>query len=220
MKSSTCLLRLDPRRLGLLVCCVVLKFNAYLAKRKRDIELHLEVTKLTDRYFRHSLRNIAIRDGKESGKDPKDSKDSLIQARVSSAFVELDQLATEKISLSNRLVESLARVNARLDYDLNKVIQLSGEQSQEQYEVRGGYVVGTLPGAPAPITLSANTSISAPAPRAVREVQDTIRASIGNELVAASPPISISAQGPPKRKSNRSLIILLVSYNWLNRSSS
>ncbi|KAL5535618.1 hypothetical protein ACEPAF_3712 [Sanghuangporus sanghuang] len=170
-------------------------------KESRSHELLQEVNKLTDRFFRHALRNLIPKEPRENGKE-KDTKDAVVQARVASNFAELDQLAQDKIVLSERLVEALNRVSARLDHDLGKVVQLSGEQSHEQYEVRNGYVVGTLPGAPAPITLTANTttSISAPVPRSLREVQDSLRATVTNELVASSPPPSGSGQGPQKRR--------------------
>ena len=128
------------------------------------------IQKETTRYIRHALKNSGTpKEGKENGKD-KDAKDAQIPGRVAQAYAELDQLANEKIQLSARLVELLTRVGARLDHDLGKVIQLSGEPPQEQYEVRGGYVVGTLPGAPAPITLSANTSLQPNSARSVKEV--------------------------------------------------
>ncbi|EJD03861.1 uncharacterized protein FOMMEDRAFT_83591 [Fomitiporia mediterranea MF3/22] len=168
-------------------------------KDTRVNELQQEIHKNSDRYFRHALKNLNIKEPKENGKD-KDTKDSAIQARVSNAFAEMEQLSKEKIALATRLVETLTRVSARLDHDHARVVQLSGEQTQEQYEVRGGYVVGTLPGASAPIGLSANTSISAPVPRSVRELQDSLRSAVANELVSATPPPPGAAQNAQKRK--------------------
>ena len=161
------------------------------------------MNKLTDRFFRHALRNLNPKEPRENGKE-KDTKDAIVQAKVQASFAELDKLAQEKVMLAERLVEALNRVSARLDHDLGKVVQLSGEQSQEQYEVRNGYVVGTLPGAPAPITLTANTSISAPAPRSVREVQESLRATVSNELTTSTPPPA-AGQGPQKRASQSRL---------------
>ncbi|KAI5123408.1 hypothetical protein M0805_006114 [Coniferiporia weirii] len=170
-------------------------------KESRTQELQQEIQKDTTRYIRHGVRSSTPKEGKESVKEKdKDSKDSLIPGRVDAAYAELDRIAMEKINLGARLVEALARVNARLDHDLTKVVALSGEP-QEQYEVRGGYVVGTLPGAAgAPITLSAsNPSISTSAVRSIREVQESLRASAASELVA-SPPVLSAGPGSQKRR--------------------
>ncbi|KAH8118399.1 hypothetical protein DFH11DRAFT_1686570 [Phellopilus nigrolimitatus] len=169
-------------------------------KEARAQEIQQEIQRDTTRYIRHGVKSSTLKEGKENGKEKdKDSKDALIPARVATAYAELDQIADEKIRLAARLVDALTRVNARLDHDLGKVVALSGEQPQEQYEVRGGYVVGTLPGATgAPITLSANTSASIPATRSVREVQESIRGSLANDL-ATSTPIPSAVQGSQKR---------------------
>lgn len=168
------------------------------------------IQKETTRYIRHALKASGTsKEGKENGKD-KDAKDAAIPGKVAQAYAELDQLANEKISLASRLVELLTRVSARLDHDLTKVVQLSGEPAHEQYEVRGGYVVGTLPGAPAPIQLSANTTLPPNSARSVKEVQDSLRASISQELTAVNVPSTPSAaQGPQKRKCNTIVVVVV-----------
>ncbi|THH11501.1 hypothetical protein EW145_g630 [Phellinidium pouzarii] len=181
-------------------------FYLLLPTRRRSIlspslpELQQEIQKDTTRYIRHSVRNSATREGKEIGKD-KDSKDLLIPGRVTIAYAELDQIALEKINLAARLVETITRVNARLEHDLAKVVTLSGEPAQEQYEVRGGYVVGTLPGAAgAPSALSAiPQGVPTTASRAVREVQESLRASTANDVVVI-PPVVSATQGTHKRR--------------------
>ena len=152
------------------------------------------------------------------------SKDALIPGRVAAAYTELEQLANEKVSIAAQLVSALTRVNARLEHDLARVVQLSGEVPQEQYEVRGGYVVGPLAPTSAGVSAGVNgtgaggavggatgaglgsmSSMSnvlggagvggsgmypsggnAMAARSVREVQETLRASITNELAAVA----------------------------------
>lgn len=139
------------------------------------IELQQEIQKDTTRYIRHGLKSSAQKDPKENGKekDTKD-KDALIPARVSTAYDELNRLSLDKIALAQKLVETMTRVNARLDHDLTKVVTLSGEPAQEHYEVKGGYVVGTLPNpSGAPVTLSAN--VSAARPTAIDKVVESLR---------------------------------------------
>ncbi len=76
----------------------------------------------------------------------KETKDALIPARVAENYALLDAIHLERIALAQRLVDSLARVGARLEHDLARVVQLSGESApQETYVVQGGYVVGTIP---------------------------------------------------------------------------
>ena len=167
------------------------------------------IQKETTRYIRHALKATGTpKEGKENGKD-KEAKDAAIPGKVAQAYAELDQLADEKIRLASRLAELLTRVSARLDHDLTKVIHLSGEPPQEQYEVRGGYVVGTLPGAPAPIQLSANTTLPPSSARSVKEVQDNLRASISQELTAVNAPPS-AAQGPQKRTCNAFAVVVCI----------
>lgn len=151
-----------------------------------DLSIHLElqqdVQKDTTRYIRRALKSSTPKDPKEDGKE-KDTKDH-IPARVAAAYEELDQLSLDKIALGKRLVETMTRVSARLDHDLAKVMTLSGEPTQEHYEVRGGYVVGTLPTpSGAPITLSANAT--AARPTAIDKVVESLR--------AAEIPVSASA---------------------------
>jgi len=145
-------------------------------KETKSLEIQQDIQKDTTRYIRRALKSSAPKDSKENGKE-KDIKerDALIPDRVAVAYKELDQLALEKIALGKRLVETMTRVSARLDHDLAKVMTLSGEPTQEHYEVRGGYVVGTLPNpSGAPITLSANAT--AARPTAIDKVVESLRA--------------------------------------------
>ena len=107
------------------------------------------------------------------------------------------------MTLASRLVNLLTRVRARLDHDLAKVLQLSGEQPTEHYEVRGGYVVGVTPVAPG---LSASLSTPGAAGGISRNVVDKVTENIRAAL-AADPNIasvvsvpSPSPSGPPPQK--------------------
>lgn len=156
-------------------------------------ELQQEIQKDTTRYIRHGLKSGGTpKEGKENGKD-KDSKDSLIPGRVSSAYDELDKLSVDKINLAAQLAETLTRVNARLEHDLTKVVALSGEPQQEQYEVRGGYVVGPAPNtAAAPVALAATSTLIATAgARAMKEVQENLRVALASDVAASSPVLSV-----------------------------
>ncbi|KLO10236.1 hypothetical protein SCHPADRAFT_999695 [Schizopora paradoxa] len=84
--------------------------------------------------------------GSNSKESKEAAKDALIPARVAENYDLLDALHVERIALAQRLMDTLSRVGARLDHDLGRVVQLSGENvPQEQYVVQGGYVVGTIP---------------------------------------------------------------------------
>ena len=87
----------------------------------------------------------------QNGKEAKErdrEKDAQIPGRVAAFYAELEQLSSEKIELAQRLVLVLTKVNARLDHDLGRVMQLSGEgapEQQQHVEVKGGYVVSVTP---------------------------------------------------------------------------
>ncbi|PAV21020.1 4 histone acetyltransferase complex component yng2 [Pyrrhoderma noxium] len=199
-------------------------------KETRAQEIQAEIQKDTNRYIRHALKSSNSNNNNNSSNNNTNtngnasSKDALIPGRVAAAYTELEQLANEKVSIAAQLVSALTRVNARLEHDLARVVQLSGEVPQEQYEVRGGYVVGPLAPTSAGVSAGVNgtgaggavggatgaglgsmSSMSnvlggvgvggsgmypsggnAMAARSVREVQETLRASITNELAAVA----------------------------------
>lgn len=157
----------------------------------RRAEIQLEIQKDTARYIRHSQKAGTPKEGKENGKD-KDSKDSLIPGRVKLAHEEYSKLCADKINLAARLVETLARVYARLDHDTTRVIALSGEPPQEQYEVRNGYVVGpaqSSTAAPAALT-GGNVLAPTSGMRQVKEVQESLRAALASDVVVGTPVLS------------------------------
>jgi hypothetical protein len=188
--------------------------------------MNQEVQKETTRYIRHALKSSnGSKDAKENGKekDTKD-KDALIPARVAALHTEIEQLSRDKIALANRLVNLLTRVNARLDHDLAKVMVLSGEQPTEQYEVKGGYVVGVTPIAPSASTSSIPSASAMGGfgrANAAEKVSESLRAALANEVapisavVAASP--SASSAPPQKRMSSYKQSLLKAYTIYSNR---
>ena len=164
----------------------------------RRVEIQLEIQKDTARYIRHSQKTGTPKEGKENGKD-KDSKDSLIPGRVKLAHEEYDKLCVDKINLAARLVETLARVYARLDHDTTKVIALSGEPPQEQYEVRNGYIVGPAQSSTAAPAVLTGGNVLAPTSgiRQVKEVQESLRAALASDVVVGTPVLSA---GPAQKR--------------------
>lgn len=187
-------------------------------------EIQQEIHKETTRYIRHGLKGSAAAASKETnGKDNKDTKDkdALIPGRIDLLFVEADKISQEKITLAQRLVDTLTRVNAKLDHDLARVIYLSGEGPQEQYEVQRGYVVGVVPAAPSVgfvAAISSNTPVvssvstggagavglptAGPRNPIMEKVVDSLRAASVGELPSASaaPSPSASQSGPPTKR--------------------
>jgi len=94
-------------------------------------ELQAEIDKESSRYIRHSLRLSAAASstpGTPSGVPPSPSSKMIsIPARISAAYAEIQNLATEKEELAVRLVSLIERTRTRLDCELTKVRTLSGE---------------------------------------------------------------------------------------------
>ncbi|PIL37396.1 transcription factor [Ganoderma sinense ZZ0214-1] len=90
--------------------------------KHRDIrsqELSEEIRKETQKYFRHSSKNVG---------QPLPGKDAAIPDTVSGLYADLDALAAEKVALSDRLVKIFERAMARLQHDLQKILKLQGEE--------------------------------------------------------------------------------------------
>ena len=82
-------------------------------------ELHSEIQKEGSKYIRHSLR--------APPNQPLSAKDTAIPALIRSHFAEIDKLGHEKEQLAQRVAQLVARAQARLDRDLNRVLTLQGE---------------------------------------------------------------------------------------------
>ncbi|EKM53645.1 uncharacterized protein PHACADRAFT_163954 [Phanerochaete carnosa HHB-10118-sp] len=88
-------------------------------KDTRAQELHSEIQKEGAKYVRHSLRAPP---GQQLT-----AKDVSIPSIVSAQYAEIDQLSFEKEQLAQRVVQLVARAQARLDRDLGKMLALQGE---------------------------------------------------------------------------------------------
>jgi len=131
-----------------------------------------------------------------TAKEPtaKETKDALIPARVAENYALLDAIHLERIALAQRLVDSLARVGARLEHDLARVVQLSGESApQETYVVQGGYVVGTIPAGTS--ATSAATATSGGVNVNVAS-QHAVATAVAAASVTMPPVVNVAAQVP------------------------
>ncbi|KAH9844375.1 uncharacterized protein C8Q71DRAFT_42128 [Rhodofomes roseus] len=88
----------------------------------RTQELQQEIQKDGGKYVRHSLKNPG---------QPLGAKDGAIPQNIAAQYAEIDQLASEKIALAERMVQLIQRARARLDHDLSKVLVLQGEPAPE-----------------------------------------------------------------------------------------
>ncbi|KZT05572.1 uncharacterized protein LAESUDRAFT_726850 [Laetiporus sulphureus 93-53] len=106
--------------------------------KHRDIrshELQQEIQKESAKYIRHSLRSSAP--GQILS-----PKDGAIPHAIAAHYAEIDQLAAEKIALSERMVKLVQRARARLDHDLSRVLVLQGDVAPE---VQAGYYASLTP---------------------------------------------------------------------------
>lgn len=90
-------------------------------------ELQQEIDKDSARYIRHSLRATSSTAAPSPSTPGPSAKSSLLPAKISASYAEISQLSSEKILLSQRIVDLITRTRARLDADLAKVRILSGE---------------------------------------------------------------------------------------------
>ncbi|KAF8177230.1 hypothetical protein BJ912DRAFT_1033443 [Pholiota molesta] len=99
--------------------------------RHREIrtqELQLEIDKDSARYIRHSRRASSASVTPPSPSSPAPSpKSVLIPAKITASFAEIQELATEKCALAERLIEIISRTRSKLDVDIAKVRTLQGE---------------------------------------------------------------------------------------------
>lgn len=127
----------------------------------------------------------------------------LIPSKVENAYAELNQLADEKIALSQRIIEVLARSRARLDFDLAKVRALQGES-----EIPNTRSYQPYSGASTPLPIVDSITLSAPPSLGLGE---NLRNSLlAPDVLPLSPAATAAAMGSvPKSK-------LSLKYNFLN----
>ena len=132
-------------------------------------ELHNEIQKEGAKYVRHSLRSAPGQ--------PLSGKDIAIPSAVSRHFAEIDQLGFEKEQLAQRVVQLVARAQARLDRDLGRMLALQGEPPVDP--TPAFYYYGASRNPVAQLNESLRSAITIPEPPA--------------------PPVSAVQAGPPQK---------------------
>ncbi|KAF9498720.1 hypothetical protein BDN71DRAFT_1443133 [Pleurotus eryngii] len=178
-------------------------------KDMRYQEIQQELSRDQARLIRHSLRHpspSANTPGSVSATSPtvdspvgqtptgtNGSSRLLIPSKVESAYAELNQLADEKIALSQRIIEVLARSRARLDFDLAKVRALQGES-----EIPNTRSYQPYSGASTPLPIVDSITPSAP-PSLGENLRNSL---LAPDVLPLSPAATAAAMGsvPKKRR--------------------
>ncbi|KAG5647249.1 hypothetical protein DXG03_000784 [Asterophora parasitica] len=87
-------------------------------------ELQQDIDKDSAKYIRHSIRSSVPSSPSSRAPSP---KSTALPAKIEAAYAEINQLSTEKVILSQTLIDLITRTRARLDSDLAKVRILQGE---------------------------------------------------------------------------------------------
>ncbi|KAJ8698677.1 hypothetical protein PTI98_005359 [Pleurotus ostreatus] len=172
-------------------------------------EIQQELSRDQARFIRHSLRHpspSANTPGSVSATSPtvdspvgqtptgtNGSSRLLIPSKVEDAYKELNQLADEKIALSQRIIEVLARSRARLDFDLAKVRALQGES-----EIPNTRSYQPYSGASTPLPIVDSITLSAP-PSLGENLRNSL---LAPDVLPLSPAATAAAMGsvPKKRR--------------------
>ncbi|KAF7432776.1 Histone acetyltransferase complex subunit [Pleurotus ostreatus] len=178
-------------------------------KDMRYQEIQQELSRDQARFIRHSLRHpspSANTPGSVSATSPtvdspvgqtptgtNGSSRLLIPSKVEDAYKELNQLADEKIALSQRIIEVLARSRARLDFDLAKVRALQGES-----EIPNTRSYQPYSGASTPLPIVDSITLSAP-PSLGENLRNSL---LAPDVLPLSPAATAAAMGsvPKKRR--------------------
>ncbi|KAG9218730.1 hypothetical protein CCMSSC00406_0001156 [Pleurotus cornucopiae] len=174
-----------------------------------SVEIQQELSRDQARFIRHSLRHpspSANTPGSVSATSPtvdspvgqtptgtNGSSRLLIPSKVEDAYKELNQLADEKIALSQRIIEVLARSRARLDFDLAKVRALQGES-----EIPNTRSYQPYSGASTPLPIVDSITLSAP-PSLGENLRNSL---LAPDVLPLSPAATAAAMGsvPKKRR--------------------
>ncbi|KZP13443.1 hypothetical protein FIBSPDRAFT_960502 [Athelia psychrophila] len=116
-------------------------------KDSRSQDLNQEIQKETSKYVRHTLRALQAPPGTPTPVPPPTrDKDAQLPAKIAASYAEIDILAAEKVLLSQRVVQLIARARARLENDLGRVLVLQGEAPEAielaKQQARGFAAVG------------------------------------------------------------------------------
>ncbi|KAL0578863.1 hypothetical protein V5O48_003143 [Marasmius crinis-equi] len=102
-----------------------------LHKETKSQQLQQQIDSDSARWMKHSLRGNTPTSSLSASPSPSPSSSSKsvnhLPARIKHNYAEIDQIAAEKIALSQKMIELISRTSARLDVDLNKVRQLQGD---------------------------------------------------------------------------------------------
>ncbi|KAJ7225916.1 hypothetical protein GGX14DRAFT_422985 [Mycena pura] len=112
-------------------------------KEIKVLDLQQEIDKDSSRYIRHSLKvsnsasssNTSVSPSPAASRPPS-PKSMAIPGKIAAAYVEINGLCAEKIALAQRIIDLVARTQARLDADLTKVRILQGELPDQSIGAR------------------------------------------------------------------------------------
>ena len=93
-----------------------------------SVELQTEIDKDSAKYTRRSRHTstASVTPPSPSSRAPS-PKSVLVPAKISASYAEIQELATEKCALAERLIEIISRTRSKLDVDIVKVRTLQGE---------------------------------------------------------------------------------------------
>ncbi|KAL4247124.1 ING family protein [Abortiporus biennis] len=162
-------------------------------------ELQQEINKEGAKYIRHSNRSAG---------QPLSSKDLSIPTLIRQNTTEILKLSNEKEQLAERIVSIIARARLRLDNDLQKVLRLQGDLSDEG--IGGGSSSGGILHQQGPVYIGASRNPVLPINESLRSaLGGGVGAGMGvgsglggsSEALASIPSASTpSAAAPPHKK--------------------
>lgn len=149
-------------------------------------ELHGEIQKEGAKYIRHSLRappNQSL-----------SAKDSAIPTMIRTHFAEIDRLGQEKEQLAQRVVQLVARAQARLDRDLSRILTLQGEPQLDPTPAYYYYGASRNP---------------------VAQLNESLRSAISVPEIPSTP-VAPAQSGPPQKSKSSPYPLLVVSLNRIS----
>ncbi|KAF8902812.1 hypothetical protein CPB84DRAFT_1707453 [Gymnopilus junonius] len=152
------------------------------------LELQQEIDKDSAKYIRHSRRASSASATPPSPSSRATSPKSVsIPAKVSACYAEIQELASEKCALAERLIDIITRTRTRLDYDIMKVRTLQGDSPEA--------IAASMAATSKPLTLLPTLSadaFGAPGRNPALAISESLRNALAIPL--AELPRSIAAQ--------------------------
>ncbi|EPQ58965.1 hypothetical protein GLOTRDRAFT_125283 [Gloeophyllum trabeum ATCC 11539] len=166
-----------------------------------EIELQHEIQKETTKYIKHCVRATPPSSSAPSPSpqtpNPSIPNSANLTPKVSASYALLDQLNSEKIALSQRMTDLIARAKARLDYDLARVLVAQGDADPASASVTAA-AAGTTSGYSwanlGPSSIGAGTGSTR---SAIKEVNERLATTIALPEV---PNLTATAMPLPKRR--------------------